>query len=195
MKRGSVIKSYEFDYELLKVSPPIGRSVNNKNLKYTSIPFNYDGKEALVRLEESSFKIFKNNKDENISYSTSIAVDDCNERFFSKLESRIRQLVNNPKVQLIQNKNNEFGGVSLKVYPKNSDGSMNCKFSTGENGVIVPIDSKVLEDSRFYGAYIFTISDFFDRQIKTIRLYPKEFLVKEFEDKMSYFDEDDEVFD
>ena len=124
MERSSVIKSHESDFELLKVSPPIEQSVKNKNIKYMSIPFNYDRKEALVRSEGTSLKIFKNNKDDKLGYSISIAVDDCKKKLFSKLGTRIRQVVNNPKVELIKNRDNEFSSVSLKVYPENSDERM-----------------------------------------------------------------------
>ena len=160
-------------------------------MKYTVVPFKYDGKEVLVKLDETSFKVYKNNKDGKLSYSIAASVDHHNKRFFTKLESKIRALISNPKIDLIKNRETEYPTVSLKVYPK-SDGTMNCTFRSEVNGAMEKMNPSVLEDTNFYGACVFKVADFFDGSIKSVRLYPKEFLVAKVEDDYSFFEDIEE---
>ena len=55
MKKRSVIKTYEFDYDLPTTTKKIECNVKDRNLKYTITPFRYDSKEALVRLDHAKF--------------------------------------------------------------------------------------------------------------------------------------------
>ena len=68
---------------------------------------------------------------------------------------------------------------------------MNCKFSRKVDGKLETIPPENIADTAFTETCVFSIVDFFIGTVKTIRLVPKEFLVKEIESKLSYFDDDE----
>ena len=54
MDRASVINVKDFNLELFESKEPIeGKLANNKRVKHTSIPFTYNGKEALLKMSYS----------------------------------------------------------------------------------------------------------------------------------------------
>ena len=68
MKKSSVTRTYEFDFDLFTTTKKIERNVKDKNIKYTITPFRYNNKESLVRLDHAKFKIFKSNNNGKVSY-------------------------------------------------------------------------------------------------------------------------------
>ena len=85
-------------------------------------------------------------------------VDENNECFLNKLESRIRDLVNDPKIDLIRNRNKEYKSISLKVYSSKSDeNTMACKFRKRSDGKLKNISPKSMEDTIFTGKCVFTL--------------------------------------
>ena len=68
VKKRSVIRTYEFEYDLPTTTKKIECNVKDRNIKYTITPFRYDSKEALVRLDHAKFNpiwtgLFANLKD------------------------------------------------------------------------------------------------------------------------------------
>ena len=69
---------------------------------------------------------------------------------------------------------------------------MNYKFRRKVDGKLEVIPSVNTADTAFTGLCVFKIVDFFIGAVKTLRLVPKEFVFKEIESEMSYFDDDDD---
>ena len=67
---------------------------------------------------------------------------------------------------------------------------MNCKFTKRVDGRLENISPKDMAETKFTGICVLKLSDFFVGSFKTIITIPKEFLVKEIENDMSYFDDD-----
>ena len=88
MDRSTVIDPIDFKFELLKSKDPVERVLpSDKNAKYTTIPFTYNGKEVLLKAE-GLFRSFTKFKDGKTSYSITMAMalDESIDGFFTKLE-------------------------------------------------------------------------------------------------------------
>ena len=191
MDRASVINIKDFEFELFELKKPIEmKSKDNKSFKYTSAPFVYDDKEVLIKMS-GIFRSFTNVKDGQVSYSIRMTVDETNKDFLLALEHRIRGQValqihdvNKEYLNLINFSDNK--NISLKVYASRSLGSaMNCKFTRKVDGKLETTPPENIADTAFTGTCIFSIVDFFIAAVKTIRLVPKEFLIKEIESELS----------
>ena len=118
-----------------------------------------------------------------------MVVDEFNEEFFSQLEARIKSLIPH-EFSLI--KTNERGdrSVSFKVYP-NSAGAMGCKFSRRVGRILENVDPDSMTNSKVSAQCVLKISDFFIGSVKTVRIVPQEFLLKEIERPETSFFMDD----
>ena len=74
------IDNIEFD-KLRAKSP---EAKKGGNITYYSIPFEYEGKKSLLKIE-GNFRVFRHENKKGISYSLAIGIDDKNEKFFTKL--------------------------------------------------------------------------------------------------------------
>ena len=68
---------------------------------------------------------------------------------------------------------------------------MSCKFRRRVDHKFESIPPEEMADVQFNGICVFEIVDFFVGTVKTLRLVPIEFLVREVKDDMSHFDDDD----
>ena len=116
-----------------------------------------------------------------------MAVDDSNEVFLTALESRIKKLVPEKyqiDVKLIKNNDKDDQSISLNVYPSSAEGNpVNCKFRKRVDGTLESISPRDMIETMFTGTCVFKVSDFFIGSLKTIRMIPKEFLVRKLKTK------------
>ena len=71
---------------------------------------------------------------------------------------------------------------------------MTCKFTKKVDGRLKNIPPKDMAETKFTGICVFKLSYFFIGSLKTVRVIHKELLIKEIENDMSYFDDDEELF-
>ena len=191
MDRSAVINSKDFKFELFKSKDPVECNLaNSKNVKYTSIPFTYNDKEALFMMD-GTFRSFTSVKDGNMIYSITMTVDNSNEEFLKKLESRIKKLVGEnykKDVFLIKSNDKEYKSLSLKAYASKLEGNlMNCKFRKQVNGKLETVPPEDMAERKFTGKCVFKIVDLYVGSFKTVRMVPREFLVHEVESEMIFF--------
>ena len=108
---------------------------------YFAIPFDYDGKDRLMKIE-GNVRVFKHVNNGRVNYLLAISVNDENEEFFSELEQRIAKLAcenkgKTPKLksfkpsdlELIKmTANGKHNNVYTRIYMKSSK-MVNCKIS------------------------------------------------------------------
>ena len=120
--RNPAIDYYDSDFKLFKAKEQkAGTAKDAKGVNYVTIPFEYDGKKALVKIN-GSFRTFTNETNGKIGYSVGMAVDHTNEGFLKQLESRIRSQVhrqlsnvNEDDIVLMKTSKSRFRSVHLQV--------------------------------------------------------------------------------
>ena len=71
-----------FDFEKLRAKA--FESKKSGDFTYFAIPFDFDGKDPLMKVE-GNFRVFKHVNKGRVNYSLAISVNDEDEEFFSKL--------------------------------------------------------------------------------------------------------------
>ena len=73
------IDNFEFD----KLRAKYPETKKGGNVTYYSIPFEYEDRKSLLKVE-GNFRVFRYENKEGISYSLAIGIDDNHEEFFTK---------------------------------------------------------------------------------------------------------------
>ena len=81
------IDNFEFD----KVRTKSPETKKGGNVTYYSIPFEYEDRKSLLKVE-GNFRVFRHENKEGISYSLAIDIDNENEEFFTKLGEKMAEL-------------------------------------------------------------------------------------------------------
>ena len=77
------------NFDKLKAKSP--ETKKGGNVTYYSIPFAYEDRKSLLKVEDN-FRVFRHENKGGISYSLAIGTDDENEEFFTKLGERMAEL-------------------------------------------------------------------------------------------------------
>ena len=123
-----------FNFEKLRAKPFEWK--RSGVFTYFAIPFAYDGKDPLMKIE-GNFRVFKHVNAGRVNYCLAISINDENEKFFSELGHRIATLAcenkgKTPKLkpsdlELIKTTaNGKYKNVYARIYMKSS-GMVNCK--------------------------------------------------------------------
>ena len=78
-----------FKFDKLRAKSP--ETKKGGNITYYSIPFEYEDRKSLLKVE-GNFRVFRHENKEGISYSLAISINDENEEFFTKLGERMAEL-------------------------------------------------------------------------------------------------------
>ena len=78
-----------FEFDKLRAKSPEDKKCGN--ITYYSIPFEYEDRKSLLKIE-GNFRVFKHENKEGISYSLAIGIDDGNDEFFAKFGERMAEL-------------------------------------------------------------------------------------------------------
>ena len=78
------------EFEKIRAKSP--ETKKGGNVTYYSILFEYEDGKSLLKIE-GSFRVFRHENKEGISYSLAIEIDDKNQEFFTKLGERMAELV------------------------------------------------------------------------------------------------------
>ena len=81
------IDNFEFD----KVRTKSPETKKGGNVTYYSIPFEYEDRKSLLKVE-GNFRVFRHENKEGISYSLAIDIDNENKEFFTKLGEKMAEL-------------------------------------------------------------------------------------------------------
>ena len=161
------IDNFEFD-KLRAKSPKIKKG---GNVTYYSIPFEYEDRKSLLKVE-GNFRVFRHENKEGISYSLAIGIDDENEQFFTKLGERMAELAYEQKYKIpksfkpsdLELVKTTASGKYKNVYPRiytSKSGKVNCNLSECKevNGVYKRkrIDVNELVDETFKGSWVIRI--------------------------------------
>ena len=128
-----------FDFERLRAKA--FESKKSGDFTYFAIPFDYDGKDPLMKTE-GHFTVFKHVNKGRVNYSPAISVNDENEEFFSELGRRIATLACKNKDKTTKLKslkpsdfelikttaNGKYKNVYARIY-MSSSGKVSCRIS------------------------------------------------------------------
>ena len=126
-----------FEFEKLKAKSPEAKK--GGNVTYYSIPFQYEDRKSLLKIE-GNFRLFRNENKERISYSLAIGIDDKNGEFFTKLGERMDEITYEQKgkipksfkpsdLELVKTTGNgKYKNVYARIYV-NKSGKVNCNLS------------------------------------------------------------------
>ena len=169
------------------------------------IPFEYDGGDPLIKIEEN-FRVFKHVNNRRVNYSLAISANDENEKFFRELGQRIAELAceNKSKTPILKSlkpsdlelikttANAKYKNVYTRIYT-NSAGSVKCKISECKKVKSVFKRRKLkigdLVDESFKGSCVIKVYQVYVGSSKTITLSIEEIMANKLPLKKPYFDE------
>ena len=178
-----------FEFEKLRAKSPEAKKA--RNVTYYSIPFEYKDRKSLLKVE-GSFRVFRHENKEGISYSLAIGIDDENEEFFTKLGERKAELAYEQKgkisksfkpsdLELVKTTaSGKYKNMYARIYTSKS-GKVNCNLSERKevNGVYKRKRTGVNElvDETFKGSCVLRIYRVYIGSSKTITLSVEEVMV------------------
>ena len=86
------------NFELNKLRAKSPETKKGGNITYYSIPFEYEDRKSLPKVE-GNFRVFRHENKEGISYSLAIGIDDENEELFTNLGERMAALACEQRVR------------------------------------------------------------------------------------------------
>ena len=194
-----------FEFDKLRAKSP--ETKKGGNITYYSIPFEYEDRKSLLKVE-GNFRVFRQENKEGISYSLAIEIDNENEAFFTKLGERMVELAYERKgkipksfkpsdLELVKTTaSGKYKNVYVRIYTSKS-GKVNCNLSERKevNGVYKRkrIDVNELVDETFKGCCVLRIYRVYIGSNKTITLSVEEVMFTNLTTKKSYFDEYEEI--
>ena len=190
-----------FEFDKLRAKSPEAKK--GENITYYSVPFEYKDGKSLPKIE-GSFRVFRHENKEGISYSLAIRINDKNEEFFTKLGERMGELAYEQKgkipklfkpsdlVLVKTTGNGKYKNVYARIYA-NKSGKVNCNLSEHKeiDGVCKRkrTDVNELIDEPFKGFCVYRIYRVYIGTRKTITLSVEEIMVTDLSAKKSYFDD------
>ena len=209
MSNNAPLTIENFDIDKLRAKTP--ETKISGNVTYVVIPFDYDGGDPLMKIEEGNFRVFKHVDKGRVNYSLAISIDDKNEEFFSELEHRIATLAceNKGKISKLKSlkpsdlelikttSNGKYKNVYARIYTNQNNGKVSCRLSERKKVKDVfkrrPIKIKDLVDTSFKGSCVLRVYQVYVGASKTITLSVEEIMVTKLTLKDSYFDEYEEM--
>ena len=89
LKMAAPLTIDNFEFDKLRAKSP--ETKKGGNITYYSIPFEYEDRKSLLKVE-SNFRVFEHENKEGIGYSLAIGIDGESEEFFTKLGERMAEL-------------------------------------------------------------------------------------------------------
>ena len=197
----------KFDFE--KLLAKAFESKKSGDFTYFMIPFDYDGKDPLIKIE-GNFRVFKHIHAGRVNYSLAISVNDEDGEFFSELGKKIATLACENKsittklkslkpsnLELIKTSaNGKYKNVYARIYT-DSSGIVTCRLSELKKvkGVSERKTIKIgtLVDESFKGSCILRVYQVYVGSSKMITLSVEEIMATKLTLKDSYYDQYEEM--